>query len=131
MKASSVVLSGIIAVGGGFLWMMHDMDEMAMAGPVLSGPVGTAFLTSKTVMLEFYADWCGPCKMVGPEVDKLKEEVHGKAEVVRLNIDENHDLAHKYGVSAIPCFIVFKDREETVRQVGAIPPQMMREMLGL
>jgi thioredoxin len=131
MKPGNAILSVVVALLGGFLWIIHDVDTESAAGPVTSGALGAALASSKPVLVEFYADWCGPCRMVGPQVERLAAELDGRAKVIRLNVDENHDLAQRYGVSGIPCFIAFKNGSETSRQVGGIPPELMRSMIGM
>ena len=61
------------------------------------------------VLVDFYADWCGPCKMMAPAVEQLAQELEGKAVVGKLNVDDNEDIAVKYQVMSIPTLIVFKD----------------------
>lgn len=76
-------------------------------------------LDSKSpVMVDFYADWCGPCKMAEPVLEELSEEYKDKLKIVKLNVDEENSLAAKYGVMSIPTTIMFKDGSETNRQVG-------------
>ena len=76
--------------------------------------------SDKPVLVDFFADWCGPCKMMAPVVEQLAEEMDGKAKVGRLNIDENMDIAEKYSVMNIPTFLIFKDGQEKARIVGAV-----------
>ena len=77
------------------------------------------------VFVDFYADWCGPCKMMSPVIDKLAEEYAGRIKVGKVNVDENSDLAVKYGIMSIPNMVFFKNGEVVDRVVGAIPkPQM-------
>ena len=79
------------------------------------------------VFVDFYADWCGPCKMMSPVIDKLAEEYEGKIKVGKVNVDENGDLAVKYGIMSIPNMIFFKNGEVADRVVGAIPKPAMKE----
>ena len=65
--------------------------------------------SEKPVIIDFYADWCGPCKMMSPIVDQIAEELGEKATVGKINVDENQDLAMEYGVMSIPTIIFFKD----------------------
>lgn len=74
--------------------------------------------SSEPVLVDFYADWCGPCKMMAPVVEELAGELQGKAKVGKINIDENQGLAMKYEVMSIPTLIVFKEGKETNRFVG-------------
>lgn len=77
------------------------------------------------VLVDFYADWCGPCKMMSPVIDKLAEEYAGRIKVGKVNVDENSSLAVEYGIMSIPNMCFFKNGEVVDRIVGAIPkPQM-------
>ena len=70
------------------------------------------------VLVDFYADWCGPCKMMGPVIEEIAKEVEGKSKVGKLNIDDNSDIAVEYNVMSIPTLIIFKDGKEIKRFVG-------------
>ncbi|WP_397380183.1 thioredoxin family protein [Prosthecobacter sp.] len=113
-------------------WIAFDMLR-----PVSGGGMGhttsiSAVRTAKVpVLVEFYADWCGPCKVVGPMVEELAQELKGKAVVIRINVDEDPKLARDHGVGPIPTFIAFKSGREIGRQIGGIPKAQMRQMLGL
>lgn len=74
--------------------------------------------SNEPVLVDFYADWCGPCKMMAPVVEELAGELQGKAKVGKINVDENQDLAMKYNVMSIPTLIIFKDGKEFKRFVG-------------
>ncbi|MFC1711668.1 thioredoxin [Patescibacteria group bacterium] len=76
-------------------------------------------LKSKTpVMVDFFADWCGPCKMAGPVIDELAVEYKGKAIIAKVNVDEEQELAAQFGVMSIPTVLMFKDGKEVGRQIG-------------
>lgn len=75
--------------------------------------------SEQPVLVDFYADWCGPCKMMAPVVEELAGELQGKAKVGKINIDENQELAIEYNVMSIPTLIIFKDGKEFKRFVGA------------
>ena len=83
----------------------------------------------KKTLFDFYADWCGPCQMMHPVVDEL-EKSHPEIEVKRVNIDEEDELAEKYNVSTIPCFVVEVDGKEIAREVGVLPPKKLEKLLG-
>ena len=69
-------------------------------------------------MVDFHADWCGPCRAVAPIIDELANELEGQANVVTVNVDESADLAQQYGVQARPTFMVFRDGKATTKLVG-------------
>ena len=85
--------------------------------------------SDKLVLVDFFADWCGPCKMMAPVVEQLAEELEGKAKVGKLNIDENMDIAEKYRVMNIPTFLIFKDGQEKERIVGAVSKNELKNKL--
>ena len=80
------------------------------------------------VLVDFYADWCGPCKMMMPVVEKMAETYEGKVKVGKLNVDENNAIAAKYGVMSIPSFIVFKNGE-VLNSTGAMSQANLAKML--
>jgi thioredoxin 1 len=71
------------------------------------------------VLVDFWAEWCGPCRMVGPVVEQLSQMMAGKIKVAKLNVDENQEIAMKYGIRSIPSLILFKGGKEIARTVGA------------
>ncbi len=73
------------------------------------------------VLVDFWAPWCGPCRMVAPIVDEISSELAGQAKVVKLNVDENADIATTYGVRSIPTLVIFKGGEPVDRVIGAVP----------
>ncbi|QFT34681.1 thioredoxin [Roseibium porphyridii] len=73
------------------------------------------------VVVDFWAEWCGPCKMIAPALEEISEEMGEQVKITKLNIDENQDMAMKYGVRSIPMLILFKGGEPMATQVGAAP----------
>ena len=85
--------------------------------------------SSAPVLVDFYADWCNPCRMMGPVVAKMAEEFDGKVKVGKCNIDENMEIARNYQISSIPAFIVFKDGKPAANYVGSMPAAELRAKL--
>ncbi|MDQ4074116.1 MAG: thioredoxin [Thermoproteota archaeon] len=77
--------------------------------------------SDKPVFVDFWAEWCGPCRMVGPVVEQIAQSYSDKIKVVKLNVDENQDIAMKYGIQSIPSLLIFKNGKEINRTIGAAP----------
>jgi thioredoxin 1 len=75
------------------------------------------------VLLDFYADWCGPCRMIGPLIEQLAAEYEGRIRVGKINVDEEADLAGRHRIASIPALVVYKDGRIANQAVGAIPKQ--------
>jgi len=88
------------------------------------------FIKEGIVLIDFFADWCMPCVMMGPIVDEMSEKFKGKIKVGKVNIEDNQELAHKYGVSSIPNFIVFKDGKVEKQFIGAMDEESFEEKLN-
>lgn len=85
--------------------------------------------SSTPVLVDFWAEWCGPCKALGPVLDEIAGEVGEKAKVVKVNVDENSDLAQKYGIRGIPTMIFFKNGEPAKTLVGNQPKDEIKKTL--
>lgn len=81
------------------------------------------------VLVDFWAPWCGPCQRLGPIIDEIIEEYAGKLKVVKLNIDDNGDVATKYGIMSIPTIMIFKDGEIVNKQVGLLPKPAIKQLI--
>jgi thioredoxin 1 len=87
--------------------------------------------SDKAVLVDFWAEWCGPCHAVSPILDKIAAERGDELKLVKVNIDEEQDLAMRYGVQSIPTMILFKDGEPAAAAIGAQPKGALERALGL
>lgn len=90
----------------------------------------TVLQSDKPVMVDFFAEWCGPCKMAAPVIDQLAQEFADKAVIVKVDVDTNNELAGKYGVMSIPTVVIFKDGKEVDRKIGFPGEAGYRSMLS-
>ena len=104
----------------------HALPWVVDAAPSeFDGAIGA----SVTVLVDFWAPWCGPCRMVSPAVEAQARERAGQLKVVKLNIDDAPDIAGRYGVQSIPLLMLVRDGEEVDRQIGAVPPAQLGSWL--
>ena len=105
--------------------MASDVTETTFEDEVIEGSKETA------VLVDFWAEWCGPCHAVSPVLDKIVDERNGDLKLVKVNIDEEQGLAMRFGVQSIPMMILFKDGEPAAAAVGAQPKSSLERALGL
>ena len=91
-----------------------DQDVLKATGPVV---------------VDFWAEWCGPCRMIAPALEEISKSLDGKVKIVKLNVDESPKTASKYGVMSIPTLMIFKGGEMASRQVGAAPKAKLQQWI--
>lgn len=85
--------------------------------------------SNNPVLVDFWAEWCGPCRMVGPVVEELAGEYEGKAKIGKVNVDYNPEVSVKYGIRSIPALLIFKDGEVVDQIIGAVPKNQIKNKL--
>jgi thioredoxin 1 len=85
---------------------------------------------SEPVVVDFWAEWCGPCRMIAPALEEIAGAMDGKVKVVKLNVDENPATASKYEIMSIPTLMIFKNGQLASRQVGAAPKQKLEQWIS-
>lgn len=98
-----------------------NVDHNGFEAEVLSAPL--------PVVVDFWAVWCGPCRMMAPVLDQLAEDYEGSVKFTKVNVDENQELAARYGIMSIPTLVIFKDGREVGRVVGYMPREKLKEQL--
>jgi thioredoxin 1 len=101
--------------------MAHEFTDANFATDVLK--------SSKPVLVDFWAPWCGPCKMIGPVIEKLAKELEATVLIGKLNVDDNPQTAQQYGVMSIPTMILFKDGKPVGQTMGFQPEPKLREFI--
>ena len=103
-----------------------------MATAVTESTFDQEVLESETpVLVDFWAEWCGPCHAVSPILEKIVDERNGDLKLVKVNIDEEQELARRYGIMSIPAMVIFKDGQPAAAAVGAMPKGALERALGL
>ena len=85
--------------------------------------------SKKPVLVDFWAEWCGPCRMVGPALEQLSDTMNGKVKIAKLNVDENQEIAMKYGIRSIPSLLLFKEGREIGRTIGAASKEAYQQFI--
>ena len=102
----------------------------AFAQAQIDADFDTAVLqSSEPVLVDFWAEWCGPCKMIAPALDQLAEEYDGKVKIAKVNVDHNRATAMKYHVRSIPMLLLFKDGQVQQTQIGAVGKGQLAQMI--
>ncbi|MDQ3866886.1 MAG: thioredoxin [Actinomycetota bacterium] len=103
--------------------MVQATSEATFANEVLE--------SEKPVIVDFWADWCGPCRMVEPILEEIAKERADELHLVKVNVDEEPELAQRYGVMSIPAIVLFRDGEPAAAAIGARPKRSLERALGL
>jgi thioredoxin 1 len=114
-------------IGG---WNLSREHALATTKTTDDGFENDVLKSSKPVLVDFWAEWCGPCKQIGPALEEIANEMDGRVTVVKLNIDENPMTPGRYGVRGIPTLMVFKDGKVASTKVGAMPKSKIVEWLN-
>jgi thioredoxin 1 len=85
--------------------------------------------SNKPVLVDFYADWCGPCRLMQPVLEKLKKTVGNKAAIIKVDVDKNPHMANVYGIQGIPTLILFKNKKALWRQSGVVPLNNLQQII--
>ena len=130
MKAGNIVLGIVSLIFAAFAWMLLETGVFRSSPAAIeSASLNLALAGGQPVLLEFYADWCGPCLMVAPDLEALTQEWTGKAQVIRVNVDKQQALTQQYGIKSIPAFVVFRKGKEVTRAAGGLSKDEIRRLM--
>ena len=96
---------------------------------IINGNEFDSTISSGVVLVDFFATWCGPCKMLSPVLEQVSEELAGKVEIVKVDVDQDGDLAAQFGIMSVPTMIVFKDGQPVGKMQGYVPAPQLKEAL--
>jgi thioredoxin 1 len=115
---------------GSYLLSKSFKEQIMSTHKVTDSSFDADVLKSSTpVVVDFWAEWCGPCKIIGPSLEEIAKELGPRAKIVKINIDENPDAPSKYGVRGIPTLMVFKDGKLAATKVGAAPKNQLQSWI--
>jgi thioredoxin 1 len=86
--------------------------------------------SDKLVVVDFWAEWCGPCRAIGPVIEELSKEYEGKAKIGKLNVDNNSHVSTNFGITSIPCILFFKGGQIVDKQIGAVPKSVLDKKIA-
>ena len=110
---------------------IHLTNEqfIARVGDYRSNPGQFDFLGDKPALIDFYAEWCGPCKMIAPVLEELSDEYAGKVDIYKVNVDSEEELANAFGIRSIPTLYFIPMNGQPQRTMGAMPKEQLKKML--
>jgi len=109
---------------------MRTSVQIIMTKQIKDNEFESEVINSKLpVLIDFWAEWCGPCRMLSPILDQLSEEMDGKVKIVKMNIDENPETPSKFGVRGIPTMLLFKEGKQIATKVGVQPKNALQEWI--
>ncbi|MFM7606055.1 MAG: thioredoxin family protein, partial [Prosthecobacter sp.] len=135
MKLSILTLLIPAVLVASLVWVFFELSrpQTGSPGAAAAGTAAGAIAHStvaQPVMVEFYAEWCGPCQEMAPVVEALAREMVGQVRVIRVNVDEDPKLGYDHKVGVLPTFVVFKNGKETARESGAISRSRLQELVA-
>ena len=102
-----------------------------MASVEISEPSFSDIIDNNSIVfLDFWAEWCGPCKAIGPSLEELSEEMANKLKIVKINVDENPSTSQAYGIRSIPALMIFKDGQKISEKMGALPKSALESWVN-
>lgn len=106
-------------------------EKMAGTGKLTDSSFESEVLNAKgTVLVDFWAEWCGPCRALGPKLEELATEMEGQVKILKLNVDENRESAAKYGVRSIPMMVLFKNGQPVDQMIGNLPKDEIQSKIS-
>lgn len=109
---------------------MRTSVQIIMTKQIKDNEFESEVINSKLpVLIDFWAEWCGPCRMLSPILDQLSEEMDGKVKIVKMNIDENPETPSKFGVRGIPTMLLFKEGKQIATKIGVQPKNALQEWI--
>ena len=118
-----------IVLSSFFFYFCRNYNHITMKQIATNENFAGIIASGEPVLVDFWASWCGPCRMISPYVDEIAEEYDGKATVVKCNVDDCEDIAAEFGIRNIPTLLFFKGGQVVDRLVGAVPKKQMTDKL--
>jgi thioredoxin 1 len=121
---------GASALSGRRPIFQQEVNTMAVGKTSDASFESDVLKSAEPVVVDFWAEWCGPCRMIAPALEEIAAQLGDKVKIVKLNVDENPNVAAKYGIMSIPTLMMFKNGEIASRQVGAAPKQKLHQWIS-